>query len=271
MSELSEIHKNRVVYSLPGMESAADVLTVAYKMVGDVEWLLDVYTPRAPLDAPPPVVMFVHGDGPESDLLHAREWGQYVSYGQLMAASGLAAVTFCHRSTHALTRMDDIAEDIDDAIAFVRASAGEWGIDGDRLCIWAVSAGVPYGLNAALRELPAYVRCMVAYYGYLDLTHLQDELPHVSPDALERHSPLTYLRVHGERLPPLLIARAGQDQAEINVSIDTFVTEALRVGVSFDLFNHADGGHGFDIFEDTPRTHAVVRETIAFVKGWLTA
>lgn len=264
MSELHEIHTNRVVYAIPGMESASAVSTHTYKTLDDLELLMDVYVPVERGEAVLPAVLFVHGDGPEEDLLHAREWGQYVSYGQLLAASGLAAVIFNHRSTQQLTRMDAVAQDIDDAIAFVRENAGGWGIDPERLCVWAISAGAPFGVCSALRALPPHLRCLVAFYGFLSLLHLQSELQDVEPADLERHSPLTYLREHGDAIPPLLIARAGRDRRVVNESIDQFVSAALERGVSFDLLNHADGQHGFDIFDDEARSRAIIRQTLGF-------
>jgi len=193
MSELNEIHKNPVVYSIQGMEAAADVSSYVYKSVEDLDLHVDVYTPRQPVRLPAPIVILVHGEGPNEDLMHAREWGQYVSYGQILAANGLAAVTFNHRSTDQLTHMDATGEDITDALNFVRTNANEWGLDGDRLCVWAISAGVPYGVSAAVRDLPADVRCVVAYYGYLSLQHVQDELQDVRQETLEQHSPTYYL------------------------------------------------------------------------------
>ena len=75
MSELTEIHKNPVVYSIQGMEAAADVSSYVYKSVEDLDLHMDVYTPRQPVRLPAPIVILVHGDGPNEDLMHAREWG----------------------------------------------------------------------------------------------------------------------------------------------------------------------------------------------------
>ncbi len=80
-----------------------------------------------------------------------------------------------------------------------------------------------------------------------------------------------YLSQYRNQLPPLLIVRAGNDTAVINDSIEEFVTQAIAAGADFSLLNHAEARHGFDIFEDTPRTHAIIRETLEFMQANLSA
>jgi len=42
---------------------------------------------------------FVSGDAPWEILKDLKDWGVYVSYGQLAAATGFVGVTFNHRLT----------------------------------------------------------------------------------------------------------------------------------------------------------------------------
>lgn len=55
-----------VVYELPGMGDVDVLAGRTYKTVAGAPLLLDVYRPRR--GGQPPVVVFVHGDGPPSNL-----------------------------------------------------------------------------------------------------------------------------------------------------------------------------------------------------------
>jgi dipeptidyl aminopeptidase/acylaminoacyl peptidase len=59
---------------------------------------MDVYRPReiGP-DVRLPAIVFVPGGPIPRDMLPPREWGFFISYGELAAASGFAGVTFNHR------------------------------------------------------------------------------------------------------------------------------------------------------------------------------
>jgi hypothetical protein len=64
---------------------------------------------------------------------------------------------------------------------------------------------------------------------------------------------------------PLFIARAGQDEMPgLNAALDAFVTAALARDLPLTLVNHAGGRHAFDIFDDTDRSHEVIKAVLAF-------
>jgi acetyl esterase/lipase len=89
---------------------------------------------------------------------------------------------------------------------------------------------------------------------------------------LQAYSPVSYLRQTGGPgpVPPLLIARAGRDGLPgVNASIDEFVSEALAHNLAFELHNHPEGEHGFDILTDDERSRAIVRRTLAFFQDHL--
>jgi dienelactone hydrolase len=170
--------------------------------------------------------------------------GVFVSYGELVAASGLVAVTFDHRFLGP-DRIGDAADDVAALVAHVRADAGGLGIDPDRVALWAFSGGGPL-LAAPIRERPSWLRAAVAYYAVL--AGLEEEAPHA---------------------PPMLVARAGQDSQQLNATIDRFVAAALAAGVSLDLMNHPDGRHGFDILDDDYRSKQIIRRTLQFLHDHL--
>src|SRR2546421_5466561 len=81
--------QKRIVYEMPGMQAAIVQKDITYKTVDGQELRLDVYYPEEyDGDRRLPAVLFVHGDGPPELLQDAKEWGQYVSWGQLVAGGG---------------------------------------------------------------------------------------------------------------------------------------------------------------------------------------
>jgi acetyl esterase/lipase len=99
-----------------------------------------------------------------------KDWPFFQSYGELVAASGLIGVTFNHRFHHPL-QFPDSRSDVLAAIEFVRGHAREFGIDAERIGLWIFSGGGPHA-SWLLRDRPAYIRCLIAFYAMLDSRHV---------------------------------------------------------------------------------------------------
>lgn len=250
----------RVVYSVPGMERIQHLRDLVYKSLPSTTLLMDVYRPAAVAGEAVPAVILVHGDGPAEWLKDIKDWGQYLSWGELLAASGLIAITFNHRSTAGWTRIADAASDVEDLVALVRARASAWNTDPDRLAIWVASAGGFLGAHVALTNQPA-VRCLVVYYGLM-----------VPPPAagvdLEQFSAPERIGKHG---PAIFVARAGLDRPGLNETLDRFTDAALKAELDLELHNHADGRHAFDLLDPGPRSSEIIARTIAFLKSRLSS
>src|SRR6266566_6547584 len=284
LAEQEDLISKPVVYAIPFMEEATVQMDIVYKTVDENELKMDVYYPSDyEGEARLPAVIFVHGDGPPAFLKDAKDWGCYVSWGQLVAASGLIAVTFNHRSTEGLTRLYEAAGDVDDLISYVRDHAGTLGIDGNMLAIWTCSAGSPFGFRAALRNAPPYVRCVVSYYGITDLkayydepTESQDEpaeagepeqaLPTFTDEVFNEFSATAYVSKASGNIPPMLLARAGLDHPLLNAYIERLLRGAIAKNVSIDFMNHPTGHHAFDILDDNARSREIIRATVEFLK-----
>jgi acetyl esterase/lipase len=262
---LKEFVAKRIVYSVPGMEQVKVRKDVVYKRAGGEELKADVYSPAdARAGARRPAVLFLHGGRiPPNLLTTPKDWAVYVSFGQLVAASGFVGVTFNHRF-YAWESLGEAQSDVDDMIAFVRAHADELGVDRDRITLWAVSAGGIF-LAPALRLAPPHIRSLVAYYPVLELR--REEAPaSVTDEALREHSPLHQLPADGKRVPPLFLARAGLDDAALNASLDKFVQAALARNLTLDLANHPAGHHGFDIEDNDDRSREILARTLEFLR-----
>jgi acetyl esterase/lipase len=271
-----------VVYSLPTMDETIVQKDIVYKTVNGEDLLMDVYyPPDYEGETRLPAVIFVHGDGMEEILPSIKDSGQYVSWGQLVAASGLIGITFHHRSTSLLTKIYEVAKDVKDALSYVRDNHKSLGVDADKLCIWTCSAGAPFGLRAALQRDVPYIRCIVSYYGIADLATYYDasdnttgevggQLPKLTQEVLDEFSTATRIQRLQTPIPPMLIVRAGLDDAALNRSIDRLVTSAIAKNVSLDFLNHATGHHAFDILDDTVRSQEIIQTTLDFMKIHLT-
>jgi acetyl esterase/lipase len=264
-------------YTVPGMDTVRVIRDVRYKTAtvnarAGVPLALDVYL--VPGGTRAPGLVFVHGGLVAGTAPHAKEWPSYRSWGRIAAASGMVGVVLDHRmNTNDV--VDQAGGDLLDAVAHVRAHAGEYGLDPDRLCVAFYSAGGPIS-SVVLRRATPYVRCVVLYYPYLDLEHLSRTTPFRGPlpvariDSLRGYSPRAALARGADSLPPIFLARAGRDAIPfLNESVDRFVAEALRRNVVLDLVNHASGVHGFDIETRDERTRDIIAQTLRFARRHL--
>ncbi len=259
-----------LVYAQPDMREVTRLSDITYKTLEDgTELKLDVYYPDTyDGQALLPAVLFVHGDAAPEILKNAKDWACYIGWGELIASTGLAAVTFNHRPTETLQKAYQSIADVDDLIQYVRAHSHDLGIDPERLGIWTCSAGSYRGLRAAMRGSPAYMRCAVSYYGLVNPGVFAE--PEDTPEASAELDATTYLRQE-RTIPPLLIVRAGLDNAALNAGIDDFLQVAIQRKLDVDFMNHANGHHGFDVLDNNERSREIIRATLEFIKTHLSA
>ena len=215
------------VLQLPGM----DKVEVRKDLKYDGERTFDLYlAPNGKSDLP--VVVFLNGVG-RPDL---KDWGQYTSWPRLVAARGMAAISY-------QTSGNDIATQTAALMKYVREHAKELRIDPKRIAIWACSANVRLA-TAMLAEQHDF-RAAALYYGIMATPPKTSAMP-------------------------VLITRAGLDVASINESIDRWVVNALAVEVPVTLINYPQGVHGFDLRNDTPESREIIRQTLDFLAFHLT-
>jgi acetyl esterase/lipase len=255
----------RVVYSVPMMDQVRVRKNLVYKVVDGKSLTADVYTPAGSGPMERPVVVFIHGGPiPHNLLTLPKEWGLFVSYGQIIAASRFVGVTFNHRF-YSGERLDDAQSDVDGLIDYVRQNATSLGVDKDRIAVWAFSGGGPF-LTRFLREPPSYISCIAAYYPALDLRLMRAPGSTIQEELLERYSPVANMAGGDCKIAPIFIARAGLDNPLLNESINRFIHEALSKNVMLDFCNHPGGRHGFDVLDDNERSREIIRRTIDFIK-----
>ena len=255
-------YKKRIVYTREDMANVNVINNIEYKEKDKWSYIMDIYSPNKRLkEIKLPAVIIVHGEPALKDT------NKYVSMGQLIAASGLIAVTFNHRLLSEGYTVPEVASDIDSLINYLIKNAEALNIDKNKLAIWSVSAGVPFGLYAGIYNNHDNIKCNIVYYGFGNFNHVSQCFNIEIPDnIIKDYSPVNILSKNASRVAPLLIARAGNDRAVINESLDEFIMEALKNNISVDIYNHALGQHSFDILNDNERTHEIIKKTLEFLK-----
>jgi acetyl esterase/lipase len=236
---------------------------IRYRPLDAPDLKMDVYTPPGAQSVP--AVLFIHGGPIPREMTPPTEWGSFISYGELAAACGLAGIVPNHR-LYGLTDYPIAQDDVETAIAYVRANAGELGVDGDRLAVWVFSGGGPL-LARFVRNCPAFVRCLVAFYAILDLRHVIPPGADAAQVAgMELFSPAAQLPGSLTRVP-VLVARAGLDAPAVNDSIDSFVRSALSGNAMIECLNHPAGQHAFDVLDDDGRSREIIERAMEFIRS----
>lgn len=265
---MSETIKLPVVYALQGMDKVVVRSDLKYTRAGEPHLLMDVYAPpRRGKDDRRPAVLFIHGSVPPGSW--AKDMGVFKSWGRLAAASGMIGVTFTHRLGYPNPRLAQAEGDVTAAVNYVRANADSLGVDRDRICLAAYSGAGPL-LSAAMRDRPPHVRCLVAFYAFLDIRRSELHRGHESEESLAKFSPVTYLAGGGGKIAPVFIARAGLDEIPaLNESVDGFTREAISFNAAVTVVNHPRGVHGFDVLTDDERSREIIRAALAFMQTHL--
>lgn len=255
-----------VVVTLPGMESVRYTRNLEYTDVDDPNVLLDVYQPAARAAERRPVVLFIHGG--TDTRAQPKDWGLYQSWGRLAAASGLVGVTFTHRLGFPQTRVLEGAADVAAAIRFVTENAARFGVDPQRMCLAAYSAGGPM-LAPHMVEAPASIRCLVGYYPFMDIRQTEHHRASETAQTRDAYSNVLQVAKPG-RKTPLFLVRAGRDEIPALLdTVDRFTAAALAANYPLTLANHPDGPHGFDNQTADARSREIILATLGFLKAHL--
>ena len=265
---LRDLVMKPVVYSVPGMEKVTVKSNLKYTNAADPNLLMDVYTPPGLAKGERlPAVIFIHGGA--GSQTRPKDWGIYISWGRLVAASGMVGVTFTHRLSYPKPLLNESASDVEAAVAYVRANADTLGVDKERICLAAYSGGGPL-LSTALRDRPPYVRCLVAFYAFLDVQQSDLHRANETPETVKTYSPITHLGEDASRIAPVFVARAGLDAIPtMNDSIDRFIREAISKNAALTVYNHPRGVHGFDNQTPDARSREIVRAALDFMRTHL--
>lgn len=264
----ADIAKKAVVYRIPGMDAVTIRRDIPYRTTDAGELTMDIYSPPgARKGARTPAVVFVIGfsDLGAERLLGCKfkEMESYIGWGKLVAASGLAAITYTTTAP---------VSDIPALLSHVRRNAASLGIDEDRIGLWACSGNVPLALSMLMQEPREYLKCATLCYGYvLDLDGFTGVAE--ASGKIGFVNPCTGKTLND--LPdemPLFVVRAGRDETpQLNETMDRFLAHALARNLPVTFVNHAAAPHAFDVLHDSETSREIIRQILAFLRTHLLA
>ena len=184
-----------------------------------------------------------------------------VSWAELIAASGMAAVTYQTQFSHSET---------DSLIYFLKKNAEDYNIDMNNLCVFGASANT-LAAQSLMQNDDYSIKCAVLNYGIL-LTPDQKYYAEIDSTANMLGFYFSDLRPIS-KIPeniPMLVTRAGKDRFQIvKNTTDYFVAEAMRSNAQLTFINYSDGQHDFDVLDDTEISKLIIRQTVDFMKTHL--
>lgn len=227
---------------------------------------LDLYVP--PSDASLPLIVWVHGGawrGGDKSRCPALRFLE----------KGYAVASLNYRlSQHAVFPAQ--IEDCKAVVRWLRAHAGDYGYDGDRIGVWGASAGghlvallgttgdADRFVEGPYPDVPSNVQCVVDFFGPTDFDRIQEQageksrLDHNAPDSPEsqligapitenpekvaKANPITYITPQD---PPFLIVHGDEDYV-VPLGQSELLHDALQeAGIQSRLHVVKGGGHGF--------------------------
>ncbi|MBZ0253452.1 MAG: prolyl oligopeptidase family serine peptidase, partial [Candidatus Methylomirabilis sp.] len=166
--------------------------------------------------------------------------------------------------------------DVQDALAFIRERAGEYGVDPERLFLGGFSAGGALALLAAgmpHREGgPPKVRGVASVFPPTDFSRLRGgtatTLRHLltrarTAEGMRARSPVA----HADFEAPVRVIHGDADEMVPIAHSERFVAERKRLGREAELLVYEGAPHTFNCLEDTEYPERCVRDLVDFVRA----
>ena len=263
-----DIEQAHIVLQTNSMNEVVIKRGVAYRIAGNVSLSLDLYYPPSTDSSTVfPLVVFVFGYSDtvmrNTSVSKLKDMGQYVSWAQLIASSGLVALTY---------ETLDPASDIEKVIQYVRANASSLQIDAGRIALWSCSGNVPTALSLLTNESKDYLKCAVFYYGFTfelpgstKVSELSTKIGFAFPAILGVPDTLRWD-------VPIFLVRAGLDNVPyLNETLSRFIMLATSKNAPLEFRNLPNAQHGFDILDDNDNSKETIKRTVDFIKQHLSS
>ncbi|BCI55100.1 calcium sensor EFh [Mycolicibacterium litorale] len=210
------------------VDDAVSYLNLRYAVLpGWRPLTLDLHVPVPVPGRRAPVIVYAHGGGFVGGV---KEMGPWAS----LPAKGFAVASIDYRLSGE-ARYPDPIDDVLAAIAWVRANAGSYGLDMDRIAGWGSSAGGYLMARAALHET-AGLSALVLHYPLTDPTGLaavRTFFGDVDDESLAEAAIAPAVGTAG-RIPPMHLSHGDADQRcglQHSIALHRAVTDAGRVSV----------------------------------------
>jgi len=265
----------------PAVRETEDVV---YGRVGDRALTLDLYEPVEPSDELRPAIIFIHGGSWRGGFR-----GMLKMYTLAFAERGYVTATISYRFQQEAP-FPAALEDAKCAVRWMRANAGDLGVDPDRIAVFGGSAGahlaMMVGYTADMpewegtgghEEYSSEVAAVINVYGptnFLDpkawdRREIRDFLRvgwTDNPELWQLASPITHVRADS---PPTLVIHGTTDMLVEVSQADDLVERLQEVGAEY-WYDRIDGfPHAMDIlFAVNERVQTV---TAAFLDEYMNA
>jgi hypothetical protein len=258
--------KRRLVYQIPDMKNVIKHEGIIFHSGEGTNLKLDLYSPpNINKNKRLPLVILINGY-PDSVIKSWFGVGQkdleiFVSWSELIAASGMIAVTY---------ETEKSPFETDTLIKYLQKNAETYNIDLNRMAIFGCSANTLTALSL-MQESSYKIKCAIFYYGAL-FTPDQKYFSKIDSAAKDYGCYWGHLR-EIKKIPneiPLFIVRAGKDKFQVvKETTDYFVSEIIKLNIPFTFINYAEGQHDFDILDDTQTSREIIKQTINFLHSHL--
>ena len=217
---------------------------VQFATAGTSRLAMDVYRP-ANGAGPFPAVIFYMLYWPAEGASDRSSSDWYRSWARLAAANGIVAILPDLRAQpgtgNATSPARALGDDFQTLVSHITASAAAYGVDADRIAVFAESGSTWSALPAVEDPTQTGVKAAVIYYGGANIETFRRDLP-------------------------LLWVRAGLDSERTNATITRLASLALSQNAPLTLVNHPTGQHAFEGRDDNAVTREVIEQTLAFIK-----
>jgi dienelactone hydrolase len=231
---------------VPEPPAAASLVTrhVRFATTDGTHLLMDVYRPAQATAALPAVIFYTlywPAEGPSARA--SSDW--YRAWARLAAANGLVAIVPDLRAEPGTGNAEKPARPLGDdfrrLLAHLTTRGATYGVDPDRLAVFAESGATWAALPAVQDPAQTAIKAAVMYYGSANVETFRRDVP-------------------------VLWVRAGLDSARTNADIARLAAIALSQNAPVTLIDHPNGRHGFEGRDDSPLTREIVEQTLAFLK-----
>jgi hypothetical protein len=161
--------------------------------------------------------------------------GSNISWAQLIAASGMVAITY--------QGTVESEQDFVDLAHYIKKKESYLAVNSRKIGVLARSAGIVKfagTLSTRIEDIPLRIRCAVCRIGRVP------EPSEFRPDF------------------PVLILNAGQGHEGYKESVERFAENAGKFGIDYEILDYVEGVHNFDVHQDTSRSKEITKQTIAF-------
>jgi len=240
--------------------AALDFKDIPYRAIDGVQLTVDVHLPNGA--GPFPAAILVHGGG-----WVAGDKQQYITYiFEPLSNAGFAWFSINYRLAPNYTFPAD-AEDVEEAIRWVKANAAKYHVDTNRIALIGESAGGHLVSFVGARQAPGTrVAAVVSMYGIHDFISASLQWKPIPTEIMQlfgikavdadtapvliRASPVTYVK---KEMPPFLLMHGSKDEDVPYEQSVEMCQKMKQSGASCELITIEGAPHGMDHWEPNPQ------------------